>query len=404
MRDWIVQERNVTWLDEDFDANWLPSSALQHFTLRRRSNTQQIGIEVPGYVGVVGLSNGDRLRVEPKYPTVFTSLLAMCYNIDLEQAGLVQSGQGNQDISLQLIVKSFIRGLAEIKSNGVLFTWKKGPSESSFGVSDTNWPQTIIRVKQHSPIPFTGKQTQRVFDTPERRILSFAARRALSEMDSVAPPQSDIALVNTFIYDNDRRHIQDDVKVVSERLATDHYHGQRSYYAQPLRMALIILGFNGITYDSKTDFQTEGFLVNSDDLFEEWVRVKLRAIITEERMPYSVQKERRHNKQFFIGKEYYLIPDVLIYQGADIVAIGDAKNKTPSIDDFYQMFTYINMYKKKQGIIIAADGGPGLSVEDSIEELHAREGLDISINVYHLDMSNMEKCDELFRRAVHWLF
>lgn len=404
MRDWIVQERNVTWLEDIFDANWLPSEALQHFTLRRKSHTQQLGIEVPGYVGVIGLKNGDRLRIEPKYPTSFMSLLAVCYNINLERIGLVQASQGNQDASLQLIIRSFIKGLAEINSNGALFTWKKGFVTSSFGVSDTDWTQTLIRVKQHSPVPFAGKQTQRIFDTPERRVLSFAARKALNEVENITLSKNDSALVNKFIFDNDHRHIQDDLRAVSERLASDHYHGQRSYYAQPLRMALILLGFNGITYESKSDFQSEGFLVNSDDLFEEWVRVKLRSVITEECMPYSVQKERRNNKQFFIDKNYYLIPDVLIYLGANIVAIGDAKNKTPSIDDFYQMFTYINMYKQKRGIIIAADGGPGLSVEDSIEELHAREGLDVTINVYHLDMSNMEKCDELFRRAVHWLF
>ena len=404
MRDWIVKERNVTWLDKAFDANWLPSNALQHFTLRRKSNTQQLGIEVPGYVGIIGLKNGDRLRIEPKFPTIFMSVLADCYNIPLERIGLVQTDQGNQEASLQLIVKSFIKGLATIDSNGELFTWRKVPAESSFGISDTDWPQTVIRVKQHSPVPFIGKQTHRIFDTPERSVLSFAARKALTEARDIELSKNEIALVNRLIYDNDSRYIQNDLLVVSNRLATDHYHGQRSYYVQPLKMALILLGFNGITYESEISFESDGFLVNSDNLFEEWVRVKVRSIINEERMPYSVQKERLNNKQLFIGKNYCLIPDILIQQGTTTVAVGDAKNKTPSIDDFYQMFTYINMYKQKQGIIITDDGDPGLSVEDSIEKLHVREGMNISVIVCHLDMSNMEKCDIQLRRAVHALF
>ena len=402
MRDWIAGERSVTWMDESFDPEWLPAVALKHFTLRRRSITGQIGIEVPGYVGVLGLLNGDRLRIEPKSSASFMRLLAACSGIDFEQSGETMAAKGADLSPLSILTESFVRSLSDIIGNGRLFRWDKTYVRSDYAPSQVSWVETVINARLHVEKPFSGRSSIRTFDTPESHVLSVAARNVRSFLLSNDIPLDDrrLSTLGQFILRGDKLHILDDVRGVSDRLASKDYCGQRSYYAKALRTALMILGFDGISYESSHDLGADGFLINMDDLFEEWVRVALRKVITKERLPYSVFKERRYDKQLFVDAPYYLVPDVLIRRGTDLMALGDAKNKTPSIDDFYQMLTYLSMYGMDRGFIVASDGSNG----GNIEELRPKSGPDLRINIYHLDMADPQACNNLLRTAIRWLF
>lgn len=402
MRDWVAAERSVTWMDEGFDPEWLPAAALEHFSLRRRPATGQVGIDVPGYVGAIGLRNGDRLRIEPKNPSSFMRLLAACNGIDPELVGRTTAAKGADASPLSLLTEAFVGTLSDILGNGRLFRWEKKRVRSSFAPASVDWADTAINLRTRAERPFSGCSSTRTYDTPEARVLSVASRniRAALLSKGPAPDGERLALLRRFMLRGDRLHILDDVRDVSARLAAKGYHGQRAYYGKALRTALMILGFDGISYEAGHDLGAEGFLVNSDDLFEEWVRVSLREAITGERLPYSVSKERRYERPLFVAAPYYLVPDVLIRQGADLVALGDAKNKTPGIDDFYQMLSYLSMYGLDKGFLMASDGSNG----GRVEELRTRGGPDLSVNVYHLDMADLEACRDMFRKALRWLF
>lgn len=402
MREWIIKERAVTWMDNDFDPKWLPAEALNLFSLRRKADTGETGIEVPGYVGVLNLFNGDRLRIKPKSPMSFLQMFAACNNVNFKHLGKTSAAEGEDASQLLLLSDSFTESLSDIISKGKLFQWKKEIARSSYLPSVVDWGATAIHTRIHASHPFTGISYFRTFDTPESRVLSVAAQHLCSYLlaNHVASDKLKISVLQKFILSKNTIHILEDIQTVHERLVSKYYVGQRSYYESALTIALIILGFEGISYESSNPLSADGFVVNSDALFEEWVRVSLRKAVTSSNLPYSISKEYRYKKLLFTNSAYYLVPDILIMNAMNVIALGDAKNKTPGTNDFYQMLTYLNMYGLNSGFLVSSDGLNG----GQVEQLHTIGVRDVIINVYHLDMSDPVACEAMLKKVIDQLF
>jgi hypothetical protein len=349
---WRAKERTTTWLD-GFDAGWLPDDVRGRIrTILRRSG--EVGLEIEGWVGSVSLRNGDNLLIGSKFGDAdFMRILLRVQGI--RDYGIDPSLYAYSDSPspLRFVASSFVTTLRNIHAQGRAFGWMGMPTTSATRPTFTDLRRTSIRILQRKDDPFIGSNQYRSTDLPEHRVLSLAATFVLADEVAGHLPDSSRALLLAWKRRAwSRTTIVEDLRHVQSGLVVGRYSGARGYYVDALRLATVILGLNGLAIWGVVDTSAAAFLINSDLLFEKYIRAVL--FDSYRASGLTFEKERPNNAFLFVDGTVSMEPDILVLRGTDVICIGDVKHKEPNASDYYQLFTYLRQYGLGRGFLVQA--------------------------------------------------
>lgn len=342
----------MSWL-EDFRAEWLPDEVRNRVrTVIRRSG--EVGIEVEGWVGSITLLNGDLLHIGSKFgETDFMRILFRAQGIADYASTSAEYGLSSSRSPLRYVVPVFLRSLKTIHSQGTMFGWHHPSVKSRTRPAYMNIAETVRRIYSGKKEPYAGRIQSRTVEIPEHRILSAAATFVMADEAADTLTEDDRLLLLRWRQRRPvSRTIYEDLHHVQAELMRGRYHGTRGYYAPALREALVILGFNGLTTLSRPEITADGFLTNSDMLFEKYIRSILLEAHSSESLTFV--KEKPDTSYLFVDGTASLEPDILVRRGNHIISVGDIKHKSPASNDYYQMFTYLRQYKVQRGFLLCA--------------------------------------------------
>ncbi|ABE39209.1 hypothetical protein RPD_1974 [Rhodopseudomonas palustris BisB5] len=182
-------------------------------------------------------------------------------------------------------------------------------------------------------------------------------------------------------------------------LAARSLPADRIYYYRAIEIALLILSSRGISLQEEgVDVLLDSFIINFDDLFEEYLRRVLQA-----RAPnlLSVKDGNFEGKRqlFEDRKDQPAQPDVVLtWQPTSVNVVGEIKYKDrPSRDDINQAITYALCYNTKCAVLIhqcRSGESRGLRHHGTIR------GIRLENYAFDLGAANLDAEEEAFATAM----
>jgi 5-methylcytosine-specific restriction enzyme subunit McrC len=171
--------------------------------------------------------------------------------------------------------------------------------------------------------------------------------------------------------------------------------GSRSYYYRPLEIALLILSNRGIALQEQgNDVLLETFIINFEDLFEEYLRRVLQQQASDSLAVQDGNNEGR--KALFDDKpEPPAQPDIVLSwkpMGRTVIAEVKYKDK-PNRDDFNQAITYALCYGTDRAVLVHQNKPGG---EKGLELAGTIRGIRIETYAFDLGADNLETEEEAF--------
>jgi 5-methylcytosine-specific restriction enzyme subunit McrC len=143
-----------------------------------------------------------------------------------------------------------------------------------------------------------------------------------------------------------------DVEVQPNRIATIACDRLMSHYEPALRLARLILASMGVA-NNFGDLPSSGFLLNMNDLFEQFVYRRLSALSS----PYGITVRRQLTLPFDEQGQATIRPDLVIQSKCGRRLVADTKYKAvskPEPADLYQMLAYCRVMQVENGFLIMA--------------------------------------------------
>ena len=394
----LATEEQDCWLP-GIQINELPNSLPSSIRLLVRGN--EVGIRASGVVGALPLLNGSTLQILPKIGIAnFFRLLIKSEGgqsaLDREFHEFVSySTEAGESLST-LVCRSLFRSLDAILANGPSFDRLQVTRRGDYAVGSLLPVETALSLAIKTSDPIHYRTKERSLDTPENRVLSAAMHRAWSMLS--LSDRSEFTRIRSKWHNRmpSAGNNPVDLQVVEERFCGGKYDGARDYYRRPIMLAKVILGLDGVALGEEASVSGDATLINTADVYEKYLRNLIRELLTSN--GYVVSKPTHDAISLYTDGSYALEPDVLISRGGTAKLIVDAKYKTPSAADHYQMQAYLNAYGLKNGVLGApsSDGSEprsyermtphGLIVHEleiSLEDLEATEAY-LHQSLHHL--------------------
>lgn len=348
-KTWILVDRQRTELP-GFDPRWLPRTLSER--CRVTVSGERVWVEVDGWVGSGRLSNGDLIRIDSKYGEVnYLRMLAKVLGVqDLSERVVYMSGLDETPIAV--FARSFVDRLRVIQAMGVAAGRIVISVSADYIPRKLDARRTALGMRQQVVPRLFGWNHKRTEDTPANRVLGAAATAVLTGIPHL--DQSDQEVLGHFgrRWAPPRPHLTTSIAEVTEGLRRDRFSGSRAYYVPALQLGLLLLGATGASSLPGSVVEGDATLVNSDWLFEAYVRTLLIEVLTPE--GFVVGKIQRGEKHLFTSGEVGLEPDIVIRRGATVTALGDVKHKTPGPDDYYQLVAYAREWGMSRVFIMQA--------------------------------------------------
>ena len=348
-----AREGEITWIAE-IAASDLPHPLPAGISLHLRNEV--VGIEAQGVVGAIPLLNGDTLQILPKIGRVnFLRLLFRAEGLqrDLEQeyADFVSYSVEDEATIDSIVARQLFISAAVILSRSPQQRRVRRRQVGAFAIGQMDASATAFNLAARRPEPVVYTFKARTVDTPENRVITEAINRAwpmLNEMERVGMRP---------IYEVWRRrfspsyNVELDVEHVEQGFADGRYGGARDYYKRTLMLARIVLGNAGIGFSEATTVLGDAVLLNTPDIFERY----LRNVISDAYSVggYIVTKSGVGVTSLYTDGSFELQPDIVISKDGATILIADAKYKTPTAGDHYQLHTYLKANGIKRGILLA---------------------------------------------------
>lgn len=169
---------------------------------------------------------------------------------------------------------------------------------------------------------------------------------------------------------------------VEDNLDQNKIPTTRQYYFDILNLCIFFITHSKLEYKSGKEVKVKAFVIDMNDVFEEYVRETLIDELPEE-IRIKKKKER-----LFDNKEIKVDPDYRFLKNGEVVCVGDAKYKeAPATDDFYQLLAYLDVYDVKSGVLVYPQFGD--SPEE--EKFTQREKV---IWIYRLNLAKLKEAEE----------
>lgn len=144
-----------------------------------------------------------------------------------------------------------------------------------------------------------------------------------------------------------------DKHTVYEQISQNLIHSQKSYYYRALEISLMVLSDTGISLQyAGSDVSLASFIVNFEDLFEEYLRRVLQGRSPVEVLVRDGNKEGR--RYLFDEKRGQMAqPDIVISAGLGRTVVAEVKYKEkPNRDDINQAITYAICYRTDRVVLV----------------------------------------------------
>ncbi|MDR7328557.1 5-methylcytosine restriction system specificity protein McrC [Corynebacterium guangdongense] len=350
-------------------------------------------LQVDGWIGTVELTNGDQLNIGSKYGDVnFLRMFLRANGIqDYSVEDLVDFGLGDSTPPHQLLVRGFIQRLRQVSTTGRKFAWQDRNLVSRFRPQTSRLFDAAMRAAILDPMPFHGTNQYRSYNNAENRVLVAASRAALEQITLDNFEKEDLALLRSWSAALPlfrRTQTFADLHAVESKLRSAKYYGARGYYRSALESAILILSKSGLTTLGASVITGDGFLVNSDILFETYARNILAESFVKQGFIFS--KARPGTTSLFTNNQIFLEPDLLVAKGNQLTGLGDIKHKSPTAEDFYQVIVYAEQFNMKQTFILSAVDALSPQPETTL----TTRGRPVSVTVIELPLSDLDVVEQ----------
>ena len=339
---WDVRECATTELP-GFDLAWLPKGLPAQ--IRPFYRGVRVGLEVDTIVGSIQLKNGDTLKIRPRVGNA--NFIRMLVESEATSAALGAQDEElvgysfSEEASLgSLVARPFVRALLAVDSGSVRFAWHRRREVAEAAGGELEVLATAIRISQKNDRPFVFSRKARTTDVPENIVLAAASQSVLRRHSRLLRKED-----QQFLFDFSHRFTSsalsgETIEHVRARLSTGQYDGARGYYAEALRLALILLGESGFKQGAAEEIRAEPVLFNSASIFEAYVRQQLKH--SYQRRGLSVRKGFFPPMSLLKEGSLVLDPDIVISKDEKLLLVGDVKYKVDGMSaaDYYQAHVY----------------------------------------------------------------
>ncbi|MEQ5815180.1 hypothetical protein J3362_06675 [Marinobacter sp. NFXS11] len=350
----IIKEGEIGWLP-GIQSSELPSPLPKGLSLHIRGTV--IGIESQGLIGALPLKNGDTLQILPKVGQA--NFLKMLFRAEgyypLNELGrdeFVEVGHDSDETLSAVVIRRFISSTEEIMRKSAIQGRVSKKYSGTYLNGTIDAIKTSFNIARRAEDPVCGTTKQKTVDIPENRIISEAVAIALRTLKSQTNQSLYLQILQKWLSKFPRsKNVRADLNHVDQGLSGERYGGARGYYRQALMLARIILGSDGISIDGSSKKESDSFLINTADIFEKYLRSTFINIFKEQ--GYVVSSSSGSKVSLYTDGSFELNPDIMIFQENKLVLLIDAKYKTPTSSDHYQLQAYLNNYKLGSGLLIS---------------------------------------------------
>jgi 5-methylcytosine-specific restriction enzyme subunit McrC len=387
------------------ELSWIPGLVLDDLPqtlpsqLKLSSRNGALGIRAEGVVGTVPLANGQLLRIRPKVGEVnFLGMLMHSEGLSPPEE-LMQSadyGEGEAGDYALFFAQQLIGVIDRTLSLGVARTRELSSENSDVFRGNIDVSATALGIARKSTKPVRSKYRKQSHNSPENRILAAGLRQAVIGSSGAGSLSSIEVLQRWSRRVSSAPLRQEDVRIVQERLSRNWYGGSRPYYRHGLNLALIMLGISGIS-SASTDFvDGRPFLIESASVFEKY----LRRVVVNAYGPkgYLVTKGGGFTRTLYSDGSYRIEPDIVIEKDGEVIAVIDAKYKTPTSSDHYQMLCYLSAMGASTGILLTPNGDQKESTMRSFRTFDNATVIQLDLPISNLSASEnaLSRLLELF--------
>lgn len=307
------------------------------------------------YVGIIRSGRLD-IRIRPKCE--IPALLAILAEVhDLGQLLPDEPGYAASADFVDLLARVFLRQVAALVRGGLQRAYVPVEAEltSVRGRVDIRATTTLhLRGLPRVRCAYT----EFTADRPENRAL-LAALDAVARSEALAMDRRRLARTVARDFWGVRQ-----VAMSPDQVAGIALDRMTKRYERPLRLAGLILAGSGLDHELGTT-EASGFLLRTDQLFEQFVACRLRRDLE----PRGVRIDCQITHPFDLRGLVRMRPDLLLRSAGGRRLVADTKYKLgalPSASDCYQLLAYCRVLGIERGMIItAADSGASqLEVRD----------------------------------------
>jgi 5-methylcytosine-specific restriction endonuclease McrBC regulatory subunit McrC len=159
----------------------------------------------------------------------------------------------------------------------------------------------------------------------------------------------------------------------------------RQYYTDILNLCVFFITHSKLEYKAGKEVKLRAFVIDMNTVFEEYIRVVLKDGISDNITIKKTSKLLFDNRT---SSEFRIDPDYVFVVNDSSICIADAKYKEkPSIDDFYQILAYLDVFNLKTGILIY----PLFENESEIEKFSRGEK---EIWIYRMNLEKLKDSEE----------
>lgn len=193
---------------------------------------------------------------------------------------------------------------------------------------------------------------------------------------------------------NDRDKI-----IVHEQISRRLIESQKSYYYRALEISLMVLSDTGISLQyAGSDVSLASFIVNFEDLFEEYLRRVLQGLSP---IDVLVRDGNKDGKRYLFDEKRGQMaqPDIVISAGPGRTVVAEIKYKEkPNRDDINQAITYAICYRTERVVLVhqkSPDKAGGLYTIGTINGIKL-EGYAFDLGAFNLEQEEQRFSEALF--------
>lgn len=350
---------------QEGEPTWLPGVRLSDLpsplpaSIRLFSRGDQLGIDADGVVGSIPLGNGDSLHILPKIGEV--NFLRMLFRTLGRQADVERQfddfasyGVEEREGLPALAARRSVRAADLVLRRGASTTRVRDVRRASSATGQLLPAPTALALARRERDPVFTRLRIRSHDSPENRLIF---RALLTAAGILLSADRDYAIEVCAKWNrrvSGAPLTESDLRLTQKRLAMKAYQGPRGYYGPAVTLALVLLGSLGLTLDAHPSVEGDPILLNSADVFENYVR----RVISDHYGAAGcfVSKGGSVPLTLYEDGTFGIRPDVVVERHSAVLLVGDAKYKTPSPDDHYQLLAYLATMNAHWGVLLTPNG------------------------------------------------
>lgn len=348
---WFIREEATTPCP-GLNVEEIPEYAFDILKVAKRAGIPEITVE--GYVGEIPLSGGGTLQIKPKYGAaayleMLLAVRGVLAPLNRDTQRLLSAATAEARSPAELVAVALANEISAILTQGRRTERRTRVVTDGYARGVIDARKTALAMAARSLRPVVSRENYPSTMLAEHRVLTgaaYVAERYLSPTANVVP----LAALRRWRRMFHHLPSRDDIANAQRKLAEGGFAKSRGYYTAAVSLALVALGFSGLTEEGSR-LARDCVLTHMPTLFETYVRKSMSLALTARGVTIT-KGGLPANEFLYKGGAFELEPDICVYRGAQICAIGDAKYKRPDAKDHYQLLEYMRAFGMRSGFFV----------------------------------------------------